>query len=248
MRLLIDGDACPDRQKVIELALHYGVEVLLFIDFAHVIEDERIQIIMCEVGKDSVDQMILSYLQEGDLLISQDYGLASLALLKNVTILHVSGKRITEDNINNLLTSRYLGHLSRKQHKHVKGPKKRNVYNKGKNLLRHAFEGTDYLPHDILFREKAAFSDAVGHSMVDYLKELAEDKYSDEDVLNAKDKYSYCTPFTKESLMYRDIFESFFPQQGKWIKDFWMPNKEWENCDVDDPSARVLKNYGDSGK
>ena len=84
--------------------------------------------------------------------------------------------------------------------------------------------------------------------MVDYLKELAEDKYSDEDVLNAKDKYSYCTPFTKESLMYRDIFESFFPQQGKWIKDFWMPNKEWENCDVDDPSARVLKNYGDSGK
>ena len=118
MRLLIDGDACPDRQKVIELALHYGVEVLLFIDFAHVIEDERIQIIMCEVGKDSVDQMILSYLQ--------DYGLASLALLKNVTILHVSGKRITEDNINNLLTSRYLGHLSRKQHKHVKGPKKRN--------------------------------------------------------------------------------------------------------------------------
>ena len=96
--------------------------------------------------------------------------------------------------------------------------KKMNVYNKGKYLLRHAFEGTDYLPHDILFREKAAFSDAVGHSMVDYLKELAEDKYSDKDVLNAKDKYSYCTPFTKESLMYRDIFESFFPQQGKWIK------------------------------
>ena len=93
--------------------------------------------------------------------------------------------------------------------------KKMNVYNKGKYLLRHAFEGTDYLPHDILFREKAAFSDAVGHSMVDYLKELAEDKYSDEDVLNAKDKYSYCTPFTKESLMYRDIFESFFPQQGQ---------------------------------
>lgn len=119
--------------------------------------------------------------------------------------------------------------------------KKMNVYNKGKYLLRHAFEETDYLPHDILFREKAAFSDAVGHSMVDYLKDLADEKYSDEDVLRAKEKYSYCTPFTKESLMYRDIFESFFPQQGKWIKDFWMPNKEWENCDVDDPSARVLK-------
>ena len=126
--------------------------------------------------------------------------------------------------------------------------KKMNVYNKGKYLLRHAFEGTGYLPDDILFREKAAFSDAVGHSMVDYLKELAEEKYSDEDVVNAKEKYPYCTPFTKESLMYRDIFESFFPGNAKWIKDFWMPNKSWENCDVNDPSARVLKNYGDSGK
>lgn len=126
--------------------------------------------------------------------------------------------------------------------------KKMNVYNKGKYLLRHAFEGLGYLPDAILFREKAAFSDAVGHSMVDYLKALAEEKYSDEDVLKAKDKYSYCPPFTKESLMYRDIFESFFPGNAQWIKDFWMPNKNWENCDVNDPSARVLKNYGDSGK
>ncbi|MBM6839979.1 asparagine synthase B [[Clostridium] spiroforme] len=126
--------------------------------------------------------------------------------------------------------------------------KKMNIYNKGKYLLRHAFEDLGYLPDAILFREKAAFSDAVGHSMVDYLKALAEEKYSDEDVLKAKDKYSYCPPFTKESLMYRDIFESFFPGNAQWIKDFWMPNKNWENCDVNDPSARVLKNYGDSGK
>ena len=47
--------------------------------------------------------------------------------------------------------------------------------------------------------------------------------------------------------MYRDIFEGFYPGKAKWIKDFWMPNKEWENCDVADPSARVLPNYGASG-
>ena len=126
--------------------------------------------------------------------------------------------------------------------------KKMNTYNKGKYLLRHAFEGLNYLPQDILFREKAAFSDAVGHSMVDYLKEYADSLYTDEDVVNAKKKYPYCTPFTKESLLYRDIFESYYPGKAKWIKDFWMPNKTWENCDVNDPSARVLKNYGDSGK
>ena len=126
--------------------------------------------------------------------------------------------------------------------------KKMNTYNKGKYLLRHAFEGTGLLPDDILMREKAAFSDAVGHSMVDDLKEYANSLYSDEDLVKAKEKYPYCTPFTKESLLYRDIFEEFYPGQVKWIKDFWMPNKTWENCNVDDPSARVLANYGDSGK
>ena len=123
---------------------------------------------------------------------------------------------------------------------------KMNTYNKGKYLLRHAFEG-DYLPRDILMREKAAFSDAVGHSMVDYLKEHAEKKYSDEEFAEKIKKYDHATPFTKESLLYRELFEEFYPGQGHMIKDFWMPNKEWEGCDVKDPSARVLSNYGDSG-
>lgn len=125
---------------------------------------------------------------------------------------------------------------------------KMNQYGKGKYLLRYAFQGLDYLPEDILMREKAAFSDAVGHSMVDYLKEYAQSLYSDEDLIKAQQFYSYCPPFTKESLLYRDIFEEFYPGQAQWIKDFWMPNKEWEGCNVDDPSARVLKNYGKSGK
>ncbi|MDG2942107.1 asparagine synthase B [Exercitatus varius] len=126
--------------------------------------------------------------------------------------------------------------------------RKMNVYNKGKFLLRKAFEGLDYLPDSILYREKAAFSDAVGHSMVDHLKAYAQTQYSDEELAQAKDKYPYATPFTKESLLYRDIFEKFYPGRANWIKDFWMPNKAWEGCNVNDPSARVLVNYGDSGK
>ena len=124
--------------------------------------------------------------------------------------------------------------------------KKMNIYNKGKYLLRHAFEG-DYLPHDILMREKAAFSDAVGHSMVDYLKEYAEGCYSDEEFEEKRKQYTHAAPFTKESLLYREIFEKYYPGQSKMIVDFWMPNREWEGCDVDDPSARVLSNYGASG-
>lgn len=126
--------------------------------------------------------------------------------------------------------------------------KKINTYGKGKYLLRHAFEEGDYLPHEILWREKAAFSDAVGHSMVDYLKEYAEKKYTQEEFEKGCLKYDHARPFTKESLLYRDIFEKYYPGQAEMVVDFWMPNKSWEGCNVNDPSARVLSNYGDSGK
>lgn len=127
-------------------------------------------------------------------------------------------------------------------------PKRKvNSYGKGKYLLRHAFEG-DYLPYDILMREKAAFSDAVGHSMVDDLKEYAQQLYTDEQFEARRKKYTFAAPFTKESLLYRELFERYYPGQAEMVVDFWMPNKDWEGCNVNDPSARVLTNYGDSGK
>ena len=125
---------------------------------------------------------------------------------------------------------------------------KLNTYNMGKYLLRHAFEKDHLLPDDILWRQKAAFSDAVGHSMVDDLKAYAEEKYTDAEFQQLRQKYDYCTPFTKESLLYREIFEKYYPGQARMIQDFWMPNKAWEGCDVDDPSARCLANYGESGQ
>lgn len=124
---------------------------------------------------------------------------------------------------------------------------KRNRYGKGKYLLRHAFEG-DYLPREILMREKAAFSDAVGHSMVDDLKALAARTYTDVEYEEKRNRYTFATPFTKESLLYRELFETYYPGQAEMVSDFWMPNRDWEGCRVNDPSARVLANYGDSGK
>jgi len=124
--------------------------------------------------------------------------------------------------------------------------KKLNTYGKGKYLLRKAFEG-DWLPESILWREKAAFSDAVGHSLVDDLKEYAEGRYTDEEFETLRQKYTHARPFTKESLLYREIFEKHYPGQSRMVADFWMPNRSWEGCDVNDPSARVLANYGDSG-
>ena len=126
--------------------------------------------------------------------------------------------------------------------------KKMNTYGIGKYLLRHAFEEDKLLPESILMREKAAFSDAVGHSLRDDIMEYAEGKYTDEEFETLCKKYDHAQPFTKESLLYREIFEKYYPGQSQLVKDFWMPNPTWEGCDVKDPSARVLTNYGASGE
>ena len=126
--------------------------------------------------------------------------------------------------------------------------KKLNTYGIGKFLLRKAFEKDEVIPHSILMREKAAFSDAVGHSLRDDLMEYADQHYTYAEYEIQRKKYKHATPFTKESLLYREIFEKYYPGQSQMVIDFWMPNKEWKGCNVNDPSARVLANYGASGE
>ncbi len=130
----------------------------------------------------------------------------------------------------------------------IKPSLKMNTHDMGKYLLRKAFEAGDYLPSTILWREKAAFSDAVGHSMVDELKAFAQKTYTEDDLVKAKQKYPVCTPHTLEALWYRDLFESFYPSQSQVIPGFWMPNPEWVGSGITDPSARYLSNYNKSGQ
>ncbi len=125
---------------------------------------------------------------------------------------------------------------------------KLNKYGMGKYLLRQAFENKGYLPKEILWREKAAFSDAVGHGLVDYLIEAANLKYTDEEFITKSAKYNTNKPLSKEALMYREIFAELFPNQEHLICSYWLPNNSWPNCNLTDPSARHLPNYGNSGK
>ncbi|MBI2603358.1 MAG: asparagine synthase B [Deltaproteobacteria bacterium] len=122
-----------------------------------------------------------------------------------------------------------------------------NRWGIGKYLLRQAFAKGKYLPVSILMREKAAFSDAVGHSLVDSLKSHAANLYKTMEGKTLACRFPHATPFSSESLMYRECFESYYPKKSKLIKDFWMPNQAWQHCKVNDPSARVLPNYGQSG-
>ena len=87
------------------------------------------------------------------------------------------------------------------------------------------------------------------HKMkLDYSKMIRALTNTDEEYEKLRKKYTHATPFTKESLLYREIFEKYYKDQGEMVVDFWMPNKSWEGCNVNDPSARVLSNYGNSGK
>ena len=125
MRLLIDGDACPDKQEIKELAIKYQIEMYVYIDYAHELEDDYYHVMTCEVGSDSVDMVIVHDAKKGDLVITQDYGLASYLLCKDVRVLHISGVELNNNNIDKFLFSRYVSGQIRRSHKHYKGPSKR---------------------------------------------------------------------------------------------------------------------------
>ncbi len=127
MRVIVDGDGCPDKDGIVSLSKRYDKDMYVFIDYAHVLESDDYHIVACDVGHDSVDMAILNFVETGDLVITQDYGLAGLLLSKKVIVLHVSGKVIDENNINTCLSTRYLHAQIRQAGQRIKGPSKRTV-------------------------------------------------------------------------------------------------------------------------
>ena len=125
---------------------------------------------------------------------------------------------------------------------------KMNTYGKGKYLLRHAFEGDHLLPQDILWREKAAFSDAVGHSLVDDLKEYAESKYNrPERSGSSAPNTTSPLPSPRRACSTGSCLRPTTPARPEWSRISGCPTAPGRAADVDDPSARVLANYGASG-
>lgn len=107
MRIFIDADGCPVVQETISLAYAYGITVVIVCDYAHEFQaEEGVQVIICDQGKDSVDFQILKRLADGDILITQDYGLAQLALTRNCFVISQNGMRYQDENISELLAQR----------------------------------------------------------------------------------------------------------------------------------------------
>ena len=125
IRILVDGDATPQREEIGYIAKKYHIEMIVYMDYAHYVDSDLYKVKQCSVGNDNVDQMIINDVKKDDIVITQDYGLASLVLIKKAKVLHVSGSIIDENNIDTLLMQRYVGTKLRKENKHLKGPKKR---------------------------------------------------------------------------------------------------------------------------
>ena len=110
-----------------------------------------------------------------------------------------------------------------------------------KYLIRKAFD-TEYphLPHEILWRRKNAFSDAVGYQWVDKIKETVDILITDAEFEESRKKYKHNPPLSKEALYYRKLFEKHYPNRDEFIPHYWMPNNEWTKTKMTDPSALKL--------
>lgn len=127
MKIYVDADACPVVGIVEKIAEKYNVPVILLCDTNHVLASEYSEVIMVGAGADAVDYKLISLCHRGDIVVSQDYGVAAMALGKGAYAIHQSGKWYTNDNIDRMLIERHLNKKARRSSNkaHLKGPKKR---------------------------------------------------------------------------------------------------------------------------
>ena len=127
MTLLIDADGCPVVDIAIRLSKKYAVPCLLLCDTAHEFHWDGAETLVFDKGADSVDYALANRVRPGDLVITQDYGLASMCLAKQARVLHQDGWEYTQYNIDALLFQRHESRKLRAAGGHFKGPKKRTA-------------------------------------------------------------------------------------------------------------------------
>ena len=127
MRVFVDADACPVVGIVEKVAQEHNVSVTLLCDTNHVLSSDYSEVIVVGAGADAVDYKLISICHKGDIVVSQDYGVAAMALGKGVYAIHQSGKWYTNENIDQMLMERHLNKKARRASRknHLKGPRKR---------------------------------------------------------------------------------------------------------------------------
>lgn len=125
-RILVDADACPVVRLVEDVARRFALPVTLLCDTNHVLQSDYSEVRIIGAGADAVDFALFNLCRRGDVVVTQDYGVAAMALGKGAHAIHQSGRLYTDENIDQLLMERHLAKKARQSSKHhLKGPRKR---------------------------------------------------------------------------------------------------------------------------
>lgn len=138
MRVLVDADACPVKEIILEICMKNNIELYMYFDNSHIYSDGYSKVVIVDKSKDSVDLNILNNLFDNDIVVTQDYGLASIVLSKGAKCISNDGIIYNNDNIDELLFKRFLGLKMRRANIKTKNIKKRTKkmnYNFEKNFL-----------------------------------------------------------------------------------------------------------------
>lgn len=131
MRILVDADACPAKDIIVSVARERSVPVIMVADTAHELDDGYSSVRIADKGPDSADFLLISLLQKGDVVVTQDYGVAAMALGKGAKALDPNGMAYTDENIGILLVKRHIGRKIRRGGGRTKGPGKRTAKDDG---------------------------------------------------------------------------------------------------------------------
>lgn len=115
MRIIVDADACPVKKEIVKIAKKHGLEVVMLCDTSHVIQDDYARVIIIGEGADAVDFALINHTKKDDIVVSQDYGVASMALAKGAKAISNHGDIFTDGNINSYLTQRHIAKENRRK-------------------------------------------------------------------------------------------------------------------------------------
>lgn len=125
MQILVDADACPVKGIIVRVAKEYKLPVTMFIDTSHRLDDGYSMVVTVDKASDSVDIALINAVNAGDVVVTQDYGVAAMALGKKAMAINQNGLVYTDDNIDKLLFERHLGQKVRRAGGRTAGVKKR---------------------------------------------------------------------------------------------------------------------------
>lgn len=127
MKILVDADACPVKDIIVEIAKLNSLRVLMFIDTSHVLNDGYSEVVTVEKGKDSVDIALINRVEFNDVVVTQDYGVAAMAISKHAYAINQNGLIYNNENIDRLLFERYLSQKVRRSGGRTVNPRKRSA-------------------------------------------------------------------------------------------------------------------------